>query len=151
MDSTSTTLQSAPARPDAALAESPRYGRLALLAGGDLLVLLVFVLVGRSSHQEAESAAGVVRVAAPFVVAWFVVGAILGAFGRRGSAATTAPRRLLARTGLSWLVACPAALGLRALGEGHGIPPAFGIIAFVFNGVLLLGWRGVVSWLAWRD
>ena len=60
--------------------------------------------------------AGVLRVAAPFVVAWFVAGAILGAFGRWGSAATTMPRRLLLRTALSWVVACPVALVLRALG-----------------------------------
>jgi hypothetical protein len=123
---------------------------VAALALGDLAVFIVFVVVGQSSHRETESVASVVRVAAPFVVAWFVVATVLGAFGRRGSAATTRPRRLLGRTGLSWIVACPAALALRAAGEGHGIPPTFALISFLFNGVFLLGWRGLASWLAWR-
>jgi hypothetical protein len=146
----STTVESAPARQGAATAGAPRYGRVAALALGDLAVFIIFVVVGQSSHRETESVASIVRVAAPFVVAWFVVGPVLGAFGRRGSAATTRPQRLLGRTGLSWVVACPAALALRALGEGHGIPSTFALISFLFNGVLLLGWRGLASWLAWR-
>jgi hypothetical protein len=34
---------------------------------------------------------------------------------------------------------------------GEQIQPAFAIVALLFNGLTLLGWRGLVSWLAWRS
>jgi hypothetical protein len=88
--------------------------------------------------------------APPFVVAWIVSAPWLGAFGRLGSAATTWPRHLLKRTAIAWIVAWPLALILRAFWMHEGIPPVFDLIALVANSVLLLGWRGVASWLLWR-
>jgi hypothetical protein len=150
MDTPSAALGASPSQQGITAGERRRYGRVAALAVGDLVIFAVFALTGQSSHHEAGTLSSVIRIAAPFVVAWFVAGAILGAFGRFGSAATTTPRGLLPRAALSWVVACPLALILRALGEGHGIPLAFAIISFVFNGILLLGWRGIATALLWR-
>ena len=48
-------------------------------------------------------------------------------------------------------MAWPLALILRAFWMRAGIPPVFDLIALVANAVLLLGWRGVASWLLWRQ
>ena len=139
-------VETAPARP----ADAPRVGRVAVLIAGDILAFLLFALAGHGQHHETITLGRIVATAAPFVVAWLVCAPWLGAFGRLGSAATTRPRHLLKRTAVAWIVAWPLALILRAFWMRAGIPPVFDLIALVANAVLLLGWRGVASWLLWR-
>ena len=138
--------QTGPARP----ADAPRVGRVAVLVAGDIIAFLLFARAGHAQHHEATALGSLVVTAAPFVVAWLVCAPWLGAFGRLGSAATTQPRHLLKRTAIAWIVAWPLALILRAVWMRAGIPPVFDLIALVANAVLLLGWRGVASWLLWR-
>ena len=138
--------QTGPTRP----ADAPRIGRVAVLVVGDFIAFLLFAGAGHAQHQEATALGSLVATAAPFVVAWLVCAPWLGAFGRLGSAATTHPRHLLKRTAIAWIVAWPLALILRAVWMRAGIPPVFDLIALVANAVLLLGWRGVASWLLWR-
>ena len=142
-----TPRQTALARP----ADAPRLGRVAVLVAGDILAFLLFAVAGHGQHHETITLGRIVATAAPFVVAWLVSAPWLGAFGRLGSAATTRPRHLLQRTAIAWIVAWPLALILRAFWMRAGIPPAFALIALVANAVLLLGWRGVASWLLWRQ
>ena len=130
--------------------DAPRFGRVAVLAVGDVIAFLLFARAGHAQHHETEALGGILVTAAPFVVAWLVCAPWLGAFGRLGSAATTRPRHLLKRTAIAWIVAWPLALILRAFWMHAGIPPVFDLIALVANAVLLLGWRGVASWLLWR-
>lgn len=132
-------------RPDEA-----RPGRVALLAAGDLIAFVVFVVLGLSNHKEAATLGKVVHTVAPFVLAWAVAAPWLGAFGRMGSAATTRPRPLLARSALAWVVAGPLALLLRGVLFRDGVTVAFSAVALVINTVLLLGWRGAAAWLLWR-
>ena len=139
--------QTGPARP----ADAPRVGRVAVLVAGDIIAFLLFARAGHAQHHEATALGTIVVTAAPFVVAWLVSAPWLGAFGRLGSAATTQPRHLLKRTAIAWIVAWPLALILRAFWMRAGIPPVFDLIALVANAVLLLGWRGVASWLLWRQ
>jgi Protein of unknown function (DUF3054) len=141
-----TPTQTGPTRP----ADAPRIGRVAVLVVGDIIAFLLFAGAGHAQHQEATALSSLVATAAPFVVAWLVCAPWLGAFGRLGSAATTHPRHLLKRTAIAWIVAWPLALILRAFWMRAGIPPVFDLIALVANAVLLLGWRGVASWLLWR-
>lgn len=131
--------------------DAPQAGRVAILAVGDLVVLLVFVVLGLSNHKETASLGKIVHTAAPFVLAWFVIAPWLGAFGRLGSAATTGPRRLFARTAAAWPVAWAAALILRGLLFRDDVTVAFSVVALLINAVLLLGWRGATSWLLWRQ
>ena len=142
-----TPSQTAPARP----ADDPRVGRIAVLVVGDIIAFLLFARAGHGQHHETTALGSLVTTAAPFVVAWLVCAPWLGAFGRLGSAATTRPRHLLKRTAIAWLVAWPLALILRAFWMRAGIPLVFDLIALVANAVLLLGWRGVASWLLWRQ
>ncbi len=137
----------AAAAPDATM---PRPNRLAVLVAGDVVSFLVFTAVGLNSHKETVSPASVVAIAAPFIVGWFIVAPFLGAFGRRASAATTRPIPLLPRTALSWVVAWPVALLLRAAVFHGDITAAFAIVAFIFNTLFLLGWRGVASFAFWK-
>jgi hypothetical protein len=97
----------------------------------------VFSIAGRQSHGEGEALRSIVIVAAPFVVAWLVVAWFSGVY--RSSS--------LRRVALAWLVAWPIALALRAL-TGRGVPVSFDLVALLFCGALLLGWRAVVSRLA---
>ena len=142
-----TPTQTTPAQPT----DVPRLGRVAVLAVGDVIAFLLFARAGHAQHHETEALGGILVTAAPFVVAWLVCAPWLGAFGRLGSAATTRPRHLLKRTAIAWIVAWPLALILRAFWMRAVIPPVFDLVALVANAVLLLGLRGVASWLLWRQ
>lgn len=141
---------SMPATAPIAADEAPRRGRVALLALGDLVILLVFAVIGLSNHKEAITLGSVARTAAPFVVAWFIVAPWLGAFGRSASAASTQTLPFVRRSAVAWVVAWALALLARALVFRDGIAPPFAIIALVFNAVLLLAWRAALSALVWR-
>ncbi|HEU5016275.1 MAG TPA: DUF3054 domain-containing protein [Roseiflexaceae bacterium] len=124
--------------------------RVGLLAVGDLAVFMVFAAIGRASHSEAAGFSAIVEVAqtaAPFALGWFVVSPWLGAFN---ADVTAHPRRMLGRTALAWLLALPIGLIVRALIIGRGSPLSFAIVTFVTALLLLLGWRGVYTWLASR-
>lgn len=131
-------------------ADAPRRGRVALLVVGDVVAMLFFATAGRANHHETQSVSDVVTTAAPFIIAWFVCAPWLGAFGRMGSAATTHPRRLLARTAIAWVVAWPVAFLLRGLVFRGDVTAVFMAVALIFNAIFLLGWRGVASFLLWR-
>lgn len=103
----------------------------------DALCVLVFVLVGRSSHREALTLPGVAQTAWPFLVGlgagWLLAGA----------AARGRPQSL--RGGLVvWAVTVGAGMALRAL-AGQGTEPAFMLVAAVVLGALLLGWRAATA------
>ena len=146
VDPTARRFAPASARSD----DEPRPGRVALLAVGDLVVFLVFVVLGLSNHKEAVTAGNIARTAAPFVIAWAVIGPIFGAYGRRGSASSTQPRVLLARSIPAWVVAWAVGLLLRVVVFRDTLAPAFAAIALVFNAIFLLGWRVALAQLAWR-
>lgn len=103
----------------------------------DALCVLVFVLVGRSSHREALTLPGVAQTAWPFLVGlgagWLLAGA----------AARGRPQSL--RGGLVvWAVTVGGGMALRAL-AGQGTEPAFMLVAAVVLGALLLGWRAATA------
>jgi hypothetical protein len=100
----------------------------ALLA--DLVAVLVFVVLGRRSHDEGSALAGTVATAWPFVV---------GAAAGEVAALRLPPRSL--RTGAvvaagTVLVGLP----LRRL-AGGGTPVSFVVVATTFVVVFMVGWR----------
>ena len=109
-----------------------------IAAVGDILVFVVFGLVGRSSHHESVSnVMGDMETILPFIACWLVGAAIGGAYtqdafkGRRGMWLVTR----------SWLLAGVMVLILRSLAERRVVPVSFALVAILFNLVLLLVWR----------
>jgi hypothetical protein len=132
------------------VASAPDMRRVATLAAGDLLAFNVVTAIGLLSHSKLtglDALGEVAAVAAPFAIGWFLVAPFAGAF--RGEIADR-PRRILPRAALAWLIALPIGLLLWSLIRQRPVQPAFAVVTFITNLIVLLGWRGVFAWLAAR-
>ncbi|KAA0086400.1 DUF3054 domain-containing protein [Mycolicibacterium sp. P9-64] len=111
----------------------------ALLA--DVVCVLVFCTIGRRSHAEGITIAGVAETAWPFLTGT-AVGWLAARAWRQPSA--------LAPTGLViWLSTVVIGMLLRkATSAGTAI--SFVVVASLVTAILLLGWRAAVSALARR-
>jgi len=124
---------------------------IAALAAGDLVAFNVVTTIGLLSHGELtglDTLGQVVIVAAPFAIGWFLIAPFAGAF--RTDIASR-PRRILPRAALAWLIALPIGLLLWSLIRQKQIQPAFAVVTFITNLVLLLGWRAAFAWLLTRN
>lgn len=106
---------------------------VALAAGSDVLAVLVFAAVGRSSHAEVVDALGVLSTAVPFLL-----GLLVGWLAAR---AWRAPLRLPVGVAV-WAGTVVVGLGVRAAFT-HRLPLTFVLVAATSLAVLLLGWRAV--------
>jgi peptidoglycan/LPS O-acetylase OafA/YrhL len=100
----------------------------------DLCCVLAFVVIGRASHTEGEAIAGLAKTAWPFLAGLLI-----------GWAATRGWRRpaALVRTGLGvWVATVAVGMALRVV-SGQGTAFTFVVVALVFLGLFLLGWRAV--------
>ena len=118
---------------------SSRTTALAFVA--DLLVVLVFVAIGRRNHAEGVTAAGVVATAWPFAAGTTV--------GWAAARAWRAPTSALASGVPVWVTTIAVGMVLRRV-SGEGTPISFVIVASVFLGTFLVGWRAVAGWLRRR-
>jgi len=97
----------------------------------DVLCILVFAIVGRSSHGEASDLLEVLRTAWPFVV-----GAMLGVLiGRTWRHPATLPSGVYV-----WVSTVVLGMILRVVSGGTA-QVSFIIVTTVVLGVFLLGWR----------
>jgi hypothetical protein len=136
-------------RPEYASATSG-VRRGALLAAGDVLAFHAVTAIGLLSHGELtglDDLPHLAEVAMPFAAGWLLAAPFFGAFRFD---VTAQPRRMLARTAVTWLIACPIGLLLWSLVRQRPIQPAFAIVTFLTNLVMLLGWRGAFTLLAGR-
>jgi len=107
----------------------------------DIVSVLAFVAIGRRNHDEGTAIIPVFSVAAPFLIALAAAWA--------GGRAWRAPQSL--RTGVAvWVPTVVVGLALRRLVFDHGIATPFVIVATLFLGFALLGWRLVASRLGPR-
>jgi hypothetical protein len=98
----------------------------------DLVAVVVFVAIGRRSHDESSALVGLAHTAWPFVT-----GALVGWLMARGWRTPAA----LVPTGLTVWVSCVAVgMVLRAV-AGQGVAASFVVVATVVLAVFLLGWR----------
>ncbi|CAL4918827.1 unnamed protein product [Urochloa decumbens] len=118
--------------------------KLGLLAGGDVLCLLLFSAIGRFSHGLPVLDAETFKTADPFIAGWLLSAYLLGGFGDDakghngvGSAVITAAK--------SWAVGIPLGLAIRAVTSGHIPPTPFILVTMGSTGVLLTAWRALVS------
>jgi hypothetical protein len=112
---------------------APTRRLVAVAAACDVVAVLVFVALGRRSHDEGGNVvAGVLSVAAPFLIALAV-----------GWAAARAWRAPMAwRTALVvWPVTVAVGMLLRRFVFDRGTATSFIVVATIATGVLLLGWR----------
>jgi len=105
-------------------------------AAADVAWLVVFVVIGRSSHTEGESLTGVARTLWPFLVGLGIGWAAIRAWRRPAAVVPTAIA--------VWPVCVVAAMALRAV-SGQGVAPAFIGVALAFVGLGLLGWRAALG------
>lgn len=115
---------------------------VAIAAGIDIVAILLFVAVGRRSHDEGGNAVTeAVKVAAPFLIA---LG--LGWFAARAWKTPTVPT-----TGMViWVVTLAAGMVLRHFVFDRGTALAFIIVAGCFTLLFLVGWRFLWEWRAHR-
>jgi hypothetical protein len=108
--------------------------RVALAASFDVAAIVLFVVVGRRSHDEGNALRGIARVAAPFLiglaVAWLVA--------RAWKAPTSTTTGLVI-----WPVTLVVGLLLRRFAFDGGTALAFIIVATIVTGALLVGWRAL--------
>jgi uncharacterized membrane protein (GlpM family) len=106
---------------------------LARAALFDIAAVIVFVTVGRRSHDEDGSVVGgIATVAAPFLLALVAGWYLARAWRSPGSL----------RTGLQvWLITVALGMVLRNVVFGKGTAPSFVVVATIVLGALLLGWR----------
>jgi RsiW-degrading membrane proteinase PrsW (M82 family) len=110
--------------------------RLATAIGLDVFVVILFVAIGRRNHDEGSTLAGVLETGAPFLIglalAWIVVKA-----WRRPTAVLT---------GVAiWPITVLVGMFTRRLLFDRGTATAFVVVATIFLGVFLVGWRAAAG------
>jgi hypothetical protein len=108
----------------------------------DAVCVLVFCALGRRSHAEGVTIAGVAETAWPFLT-----GAVTGWLA---SLAWRRPTALVPTGVVVWVATIAVGMLLRKL-TGGGVAVSFIIVASTVTAVLLLGWRGVLAVLRRRD
>ncbi len=107
----------------------------------DVVAVIAFVIIGRKNHDEGSALSGIVKVAAPFLIAL--------ALGWLATRAWKSP--MAVATGIViWLVTIIAGLALRKVAFDGGAALPFVIVASLFNLATLVGWRCIAEWRADR-
>ncbi|WP_286277105.1 DUF3054 domain-containing protein [Naasia aerilata] len=96
----------------------------------DLVLVLVFVLIGRASHGEDQAGFAVTLLP-------FLAGLLAGWLLRSGR-----PPLAVRSGAVVWAATVVLGMLLRAA-TGQGIAPAFVVVAVLVLGVFLVGWRAV--------
>ncbi|KAL6636984.1 hypothetical protein ACP70R_024556 [Stipagrostis hirtigluma subsp. patula] len=122
------------------------YAKLGLLAGGDVLCLLVFSAIGRFSHGLPVLDAETFKTADPFIAGWLLSAYLLGGFGDDAKGCNGVGNAVIAAA-KSWALGIPLGLAIRAVTSGHIPPTPFILVTMGSTGVLLTAWRALVSQL----
>ncbi|CAM9424985.1 unnamed protein product [Discosporangium mesarthrocarpum] len=130
---------------DVTVQGSRRWGDLATrqgLAMGDVVTLVLFAYIGRSSHGMVSVDLSVLGTALPFIVGWLGVSPLLGAYTNTA----TASQGEMAKTLLpAWAVSIPIGIALRGVIKGEIPPVPFAVVAMISTLVLLGAWRALYT------
>jgi hypothetical protein len=105
----------------------------------DCCGVLLFVIIGRHTHHDGDSLAGIWHTAWPFL------GGL--AVGVLASRAWRQPLSIAPAGVGAWLGAAVAGMLIRVL-AGQGTAAAFVVVTLAFLGLFLLGWRVVARVIA---
>jgi FtsH-binding integral membrane protein len=108
----------------------------------DVACILIFVAIGRHTHDHGITVAGLASTSWPFLA-----GAAAGWLVWHG---WRAPERLVPTGVAVWLSSVGLGMVLRVV-SGQGTAVAFVIVALVFLGSTLLGWRVLRGWAVRRN
>ncbi len=100
----------------------------------DVVCILVFVVIGRSSHADGVTVAGVASTSWPFLA-----GAVAGWTTVR---AWRQPMAIVPTGVVVWIACVTVGMVLRVV-AGQGTAIAFVAVALAFLGMELLGWRAL--------
>lgn len=117
-----------------------KWGRVALLSGGDVLALLLFSAIGRFSHGFPVIDIETLRTADPFIAGWFLSAYFLGGYGEDGRGMNGLSKAVTAAA-KSWSLGIPLGIIIRAASSGHIPPTNFILVTMGSTCVLLIGWR----------
>lgn len=109
-----------------------------LLIVGDVIVLLLFVILGRQDHGMAFSLQVTIETAVPFALGW---AAALAVFRTYRSSTLASPGKAALYALLTCLLAVPIGLALRALWQGSWPTLLFTVVAFPLVGGFMTVWR----------
>lgn len=117
--------------------------QVAIAAAIDVVSIVVFVAIGRKSHDEGGSVlTQTAKVAAPFLIAL--------AAGWVAARAWKAPTALATGV-IIWLVTIVLGMVLRKVLFDGGTALPFIIVASAFTLLFLVGWRMLAEWRAERS
>jgi hypothetical protein len=116
--------------------------RPAVAAAVDAVLVVLFVAIGRGSHEEGSAVGGTLRIAAPFLLA-LAVGWLLG--GRRWATPLRIPFGVQV-----WVVTVALGMALRHWAFDRGTAPSFIVVTSIVLGAFLLGWRALAARLPTR-
>jgi Protein of unknown function (DUF3054) len=108
-------------------------------AVADICCVLLFVVIGRASHTKGESFAGLASTSWPFLTGL--------AAGWLAARAWRKPAAIMPSGAGAWLGTVAVGMVLR-VAAGQGTAFSFILVALVFLGLFLLGWRLAARWAA---
>lgn len=114
----------------------------ALGFGLDLVVVVAFVAIGRSTHDESNAVVGLTLTAAPFLIA-LLVGWLVSGVAKRD------PTTVVIGIGI-WACTWILGLALRGLVFHEGTAAPFVVVAGLTLAFGLIGWRLVAQLITRR-
>lgn len=103
-----------------------------LAAGLDTFAVVLFVAIGRREHEQDSAISGLINTAAPFLIALAIAWLVLRAWRR--------PTELRVGVGI-WALVLAGGMLLRHFVFDDGTATAFIIVATLFLGFFIVGWR----------
>ncbi|OVA09427.1 Protein of unknown function DUF3054 [Macleaya cordata] len=120
-----------------------KWGRIALLSGGDVLAMLLFSAIGRFSHGFPVLDIETLRTADPFIAGWFLSAYFLGGYGDDGRGMNGRSKAVIAAA-KSWAVGIPLGIIIRTATLGHIPKVSFMLVTMGSTAVFLIGWRALL-------
>ncbi|WP_019119302.1 DUF3054 domain-containing protein [Brevibacillus massiliensis] len=118
-----------------------------ILLLGDLVMILLFTLIGMKEHDRMIGITGLFYTAAPFLIGWVITAPLLGAYR---PAAVSSVKTAAWRAFLVWVAVEIVSMVIRALFFGKPFILSFAIVTLIANTILLAAWRMAYSWFIRR-
>lgn len=109
-----------------------------ILLAGDLVAFLLFDYYGKRAHSLPVTFSGLALTIAPFLIGWGVAALLLRSYSPR---AYRKAGSLLLSTLLTWTLAAPIGLVIRAIWLDKPITLPFALVAYFITLAFLVGWR----------